>query len=1059
MSAALDARADTSTQSAGTVPDISLGSFNSTFSTPARSLRIPSASTGITAVSSRPSSPPNGTSFAKKRAEEATPVAKRFGSHEDEGETREEHDGDVLDTPDGREKRWGEVSTISAPGRPKRTRSAGTGGKGGLNLTLRDQEKHIDALKKENFNIKLKVHFLEERLAQLAPDQIDAALKQNINLKIEVQQRGMEMKKLKKLVLELERELDRLQRGSGGASARARELEELLEERERELRELRRRRAIGPDDGAMRELEARNHELEEELDNVRGLLLENTEELERLRELAEQRGDHSSAGSERWRRQAEELEGENEDLRARIDELEELLTARNDEKEDMVDEIETLKLELEDLQRRREAESLERSQSRAQILEEREEREAVEEGLNAVRDKLAAAQIELQQKEDEIDMKNREIEELIAEHQRIVENVEDEWRGEVDLVKGQVEELRDALEQRDAECKELRLHIDEYEANADDLNNKFEAALAHLERESEEKDTEIEAANRELERMSNQLYALEEENERLKEEMERLREDEAHERDRLEQLSSALKQKVAGLKADLEDLTELYNQRDAEAQEHRARKEELAQHIEKVVQELQRERGIRENLEADLDKAEKDHEDAIRQERRALEAKESALQSALNDLARTQSLLTQREADLAAVQTALQTLEADNKKLGESHTTARFSLQLEVDRLRRDVERLEDELARARKELDDREGKGRDRDSVIDKLHAENRDLAAQLAAQTQARLNVSEKLDDAQASLRAAETETTNLRTRIAELEQRLSKDQRALLTAEAQYRDQLTERNTLLLTIYQYMDKIVGVDKTPKKHGQAETKPFTNFSVFHDNLITRLKALSQIQTDFEKRVKDAESRYTDKLNDMKKQLDLRWKQIDKFEASVRTLAEAKAVWRKKLAAKDGEIEALQASATNAALQSHVVSRKGNQAESMEIRSLTARAQNAERRAMNLQNQLLAKEELLTAASQKTVAADNKWEARVAEYEKRLKAAEEKVKREKQGGKERAVELEHQIKHYQRQIELAQKRIQTLNEIVETAGLKAPGGKGSPAPPGGKGSPASASK
>ena len=72
---------------------------------------------------------------------------------------------------------------------------------------------HIDALKKENFNIKLKVHFLEERLAQLAPDQIDAALKQNINLKIEVQQRGLEMKKLKKLVLELEKELERLQKG------------------------------------------------------------------------------------------------------------------------------------------------------------------------------------------------------------------------------------------------------------------------------------------------------------------------------------------------------------------------------------------------------------------------------------------------------------------------------------------------------------------------------------------------------------------------------------------------------------------------------------------------------------------------------------------------------------------------------------------------------------------------------------------------------------------------------------------------------------------------------
>ncbi|KAI1785614.1 hypothetical protein LXA43DRAFT_1036902 [Ganoderma leucocontextum] len=1030
MSTALNAQADTSAQSSGTIPDISLGSFASTFSTPARKLRIPSTSTGTTAVS-----PPNG-SFFKRRAEEATPISKRLG-HADDGE---EEEGDVLDTPDARKgsERWGEATDASAPGRPKRTRSAGS--KGGINLTLRDQEKHIDALKKENFNIKLKVHFLEERLAQLAPDQIDAALKQNINLKIEVQQRGMELKKLKKLVLELQRELDHLQR-SGGAQSRARELEEKLEERERDLRELRRRRAIGPDDGALRDLETRNAELEEELENVRGLLEENTEELERLRELAESRGDHSSLGSERWRRQAEELEGENEDLRARIDELEELVTQRTDERDDVADEVEALKLELEDMQRRREAESLERSESRAQILEEREGREAVEEGLNTVRDKLAAAHIEIQQKEDEIEMKNREIDELLAEHQRIVESVEDEWRGEVDEAKGQMEELRDALEQRDAECKELRLHVDEYEANAEDLHQKFEATLLHLEREAEEKDNDLEAANRDLEATSNKLYAIEEENEQLREEMSRVREDEAHERDRLEQLAAALKQKVAQLKADLQEVTDLYNARDAEAREHRLRKEELAQHIEKVVQELQRERSVRERLELDFDKAEKDHEDALRQERRVVEAKESALESALNDLARAQSLLTQREADLVAVQTALQTLEADNKKLGESHTTARFSLQLEVDRLRRDVERLEDELARARKELDNREGKGRDRDGVIDKLHAENRDLAAQLAAQTQARLNVSEKLDDAQASLRTADTETTNLRIRISELEQRLSKDQRSLLAAEAQYRDQLTERNTLLLTIYQYMDKIVGVDKTPKKHGQAETKPFTNFNVFHDNLITRLKALSHIQTEFEKRVKDADQRYTDKLTDMRKQLDLRWKQIDKFEASVKTLAEAKAVWRKKLSAKEGELEALQA--TNAALQAHVVTRKGSQGDSMEIRALTARVQNAERRAINFQNQLLQSEEKLSVVNQRTTVADNKWEARVKEYETRLKVAEERVKRERQGGKERASELDKELKSLQRQLELASKRTSTLNEIIENAGLATKGSPG----------------
>lgn len=95
-------------------------------------------------------------------------------------------------------------------------------------------------------------------------------------------------------------------------------------------------------------------------------------------------------------------------------------------------------------------------------------------------------------------------------------------------------------------------------------------------------------------------------------------------------------------------------------------------------------------------------------------------------------------------------------------------------------------------------------------------------------------------------------------------------------------------------------------KKGGQAETKPFTNFSVFHDNLITRLKALSQIQLDFDKRVKEAEARFTGKLADMRKQLDTRWKQIDKFETSVKAYGDAKATWRRKYVAKEGELEAL---------------------------------------------------------------------------------------------------------------------------------------------------------
>ncbi|KAI0062162.1 hypothetical protein BV25DRAFT_1886017 [Artomyces pyxidatus] len=1026
MSAALNQRADTSALSA---PDLSLGSMISGFSTPAKSMRIPSTSSQTTAPSSAhlaTPSPPHG--FPRRKGDEATPVARRLGlSNHD---LDEEDEADVLNTAQ-RDKKWDDELGTPLNGRGKRRPSAANAK--GNNLTLRDQEKHIDNLKKENFNIKLKVHFLEERLAQLAPDQVEAALKQNINLKIEVQQRGMDLKKLRKLVLELEEELERSQQG-GARSSREQELEARLQERERELRELRRRRAVGPDDGALRDAEERNAELEEELENVRRLLEENTDELTELKGMVDFGGDGRQA------RRIQELESDNKELKAMLDEHADILAQREEEKEELLDQYDALRLQFEDLERRREAESIERSQSRAMILEEREEREAVEDGLNALRDKLAAASIELQQKEDEISFKSQEISDLVNEHQSILDDVENEWKGEVDEAKVQIEELRDALAEQESESEELRMRIAEFETNNNALHEKFEAAFAHLERESEEKDEEIALANREIEELGQRIYVLEEDNDELKRLHERARQDEAIERERLEALSAALKDKVANLKAELQEMSELYDQCTQDILAHRARQEELAHHVEDLVEEVQKEREARERVENDLNKAERDFDADLRRERRALDAKESALQNALNDLTRAQALLSQRETDLSAVQSALQSMEAESKKLGESHTTARFSLQLEVDRLKRDLERLEDELARTRKDLDERATKSRERDSVVDNLHTENRELASQLAVQTQARLNVSEKLDATQASLSAAESELATFRSRVQDLEQRLSKDQRSLLAAESQYRDQLTERNTLLLTIYQYMDKILGVDKTPKKSGQAETKPFTNFGVFHDNLITRLKSLSHIQLDFDKRVKEAEVRYTERMNDMKKTLDNRWRQIDKFEASVKSYADTKQTWRRKLSAKEGELDAAKTTLSELTSQLTALKRPGP-GDSNEVKALMARANNAERRLTNAQNQLAAAEEKMANMNQKTTATDSKWEARVKEYETRLRSAEEKVKREKQGYKERVLELETQIKTLQRQKELADKRNQQLAEI-ET---KAPRVSGSP--------------
>jgi chromosome segregation ATPase len=269
--------------------------------------------------------------------------------------------------------------------------------------------------------------------------------------------------------------------------------------------------------------------------------------------------------------------------------------------------------------------------------------------------------------------------------------------------------------------------------------------------------------------------------------------------------------KIISLKQQLQQAKEAYDSTSQVIDEYRSKQEELARHVEGLVKIVDSERMSREKIESDLARATRDHELQIRQEQRSLEAKDTELRNALANFERTQSLLIQREKDLAAVQDALKDKEKESKLLGESQTTARFSLQLEVDKITRDLQRAQEDLLSARKAVEDKEKKIRDKEEIIDGLHAEKLELKSQLAAQTQAKLNVSEKLDSVRATLKGTESEISNARARIHELESRFAKDQRELLSSENQYRDQLTERNTLLLTIYQYMDKILGVDKTP--------------------------------------------------------------------------------------------------------------------------------------------------------------------------------------------------------------------------------------------------------
>lgn len=102
----------------------------------------------------------------------------------------------------------------------------------------------IDELKKDNFSLKLKLHFYEQRLEKMAPSSVEQALRENIQLKVEFQTLRTELKRYKKLLLEGDKAIQALTaerdaRATGrpvppgtSASAREKDLERRLLEQE-----------------------------------------------------------------------------------------------------------------------------------------------------------------------------------------------------------------------------------------------------------------------------------------------------------------------------------------------------------------------------------------------------------------------------------------------------------------------------------------------------------------------------------------------------------------------------------------------------------------------------------------------------------------------------------------------------------------------------------------------------------------------------------------------------------------------------------------------------------
>ncbi|KAJ5103738.1 hypothetical protein N7532_004267 [Penicillium argentinense] len=243
----------------------------------------------------------------------------------------------------------------------------GRDGKGvlgdGQNMTLKEQERIIDRLDKDNWNLKLKIHYLEEQIEKAGPEYNTLALKENTELKVARLTMQRDISRYKKSLLQAEHDLEEYRQQLVEMRDRARRkhtdeevqremdlMREEIDSRDNELRDLREELRLAKDEKSqeaeklrdeMEDLEATVREKERAID-------ERDEEIEELRENRQQ-GDAATelqAELDRAKEQIQELQVSLEQAHKDAQDANETARQANDEKERAEDDLRELQDEM-----------------------------------------------------------------------------------------------------------------------------------------------------------------------------------------------------------------------------------------------------------------------------------------------------------------------------------------------------------------------------------------------------------------------------------------------------------------------------------------------------------------------------------------------------------------------------------------------------------------------------------------------------------------------------------------------------------------------------------------
>ncbi|GJC77751.1 spindle pole body protein pcp1 [Colletotrichum liriopes] len=789
----------------------------------------------------------------------------------------------------------------------------------GNQLSLREQESVIDKIEKENFGLKLKIHFLEEALRKAGPGFSEAALKENTELKVDKVTMQRELHKYKKHLTSAEKDLESYRQQMMELQERAKRkyadqkqlaeierLQQALEDREADLDDMQRQLNDGQQDqGQVDKLQDEISDLEAELREKERLLGDHEDEIDDLK---------TKLG---------EMEDRMKDTQRRMIELEQNAQSNDDfeEAKDTIDNLETnvrrLEDQVNDMKDKLNQAIADKEQAQGDLEELQDElanKSVVTKGLSRQKEeKLLRLQNELEAADSRFADIEKQLSETIKENdslktaakesRREREAADREHQSQLAMIELQLSEVtteKDNLKSVAQEGRQEREFSDRERqsllAQVEDLKQELQSRLDEknlLQSRHEALTSESASLQRDVVRLQKSVDELEES---LTQERDHALEIERDIRVQYRDEIDRLNDEISDLQAEIREKDNLYDN-DSEKWEtdrqtlesERKRAEEKAAGLERTIEKLREAEGnlstkesrLQEALESEAQRHKDEHASLTRQIedlQQNLESRQAMLTELRDELSQVQDELRQTQLDYQAqtekvealedeVEVLQTTLDEESEHSREEVEAAKRecdNLRQQLDELRRGTVSVSQESTKSNQTIDRLRAQLDEATSLVSKLNREKDSLQDQLQTQ----------ISESTVQVKKVSREKQSLQDQLASLNLEMQSLRNSLAEARAE-RDEVESE---MKRLHQNGEETLRIDRERLDLRTSKMKLDNEVRRLKDENAALMEQMQSVEKSLEDEIEKA-AEEEDRLNQEIRQLQAKLREVSSSE------------------------------------------------------------------------------------------------------------------------------------------------------------------------------------